>query len=116
MLSVACPYPAPRERAVASSDALSRIHREHVHGTASGRFELLRALAVRNQRGALAVSAARLRMWAAQAGLSLAQEPPVDTGALELMSAAELEALLSTEELRLLHAGLASAPTPEAAY
>ena len=89
-----------------SSDALSRLHRCHAHGAASGRFELLRAVTARVQRGALSLSAARLRLWVAQMGLQLEQEPPVDTGALEVMSGRQLEDLLATEQLRLLHAGL----------
>ena len=89
-----------------ASAVLSSIHREHVHGAASGRFALLRALSARVQRGALALAAARLRMCAAQAGLGAgaASQVPEDEAAVEAMSAAELEALLATEELCVLAA------------
>lgn len=107
--SVTCPFAAPRERAVPASDALSSVHREHVHGSAAGRFALQRALAARMQRGALAASSAQLRLWAAQAGVEVATGVPVDEEALECMSGAQLEGLLLAEELRLLHAHTAAA-------
>ena len=95
---------------MSTSDALNSVYRDHVNGASNGRFALLRALAARTQRGTLALAAARLRVWAAQAGLDAsATAVEEDEAAADVMSAAQLESLLAAEELRMLHANLGTA-------
>jgi hypothetical protein len=112
VLTASSPFIAPRERAVPDSDALSSLHKEHVHGCRCGRFELLRALCGRLQRSSFMVAAARVRLWAAQSGVQVSEEVPVDEAALEMMGAAELQELLLAEELMLLHSSRKSNIAP----
>ena len=94
-----------------SSQALSAIYRDHVHGVAEGRSEMLRAVAARLQRAELAAAAARVRLWAAQLGVQVhpGLEGVAEGGELEMMGGSQLEAWLGARQLALLHSQLGSA-------